>query len=307
MTGGPLRRLLTDGRSLGVTELLHGEATWPVLVLFGVVSQLGDVWFLFLLGGVVYVSGELTPRLAVDRRRGLFVLALLLTYLALVGTLKSAFALGRPPGATLPPASLAATPVLGGIPASITTASGSGFPSGHALGTTMVWGGAALVVDSVSPRRKLAVVLGVVGLVSASRLVLGLHYLVDVVVGAAVGALVLGGLYRLSARGTDPGRVLAVAVAVGGIGLALAPTFESVATLGGAVGAWLVWRAVAREVEPHPSDRREVVAGVAVLLGAGAAFGAVYALEPVAPLTFVGTGLAAGVAVGTPLLGERFA
>lgn len=293
-------------RGVGVTELLHGQST-VVVVLFALFTQLGDVWFLFLLGGVLYVMGDELPRLGVARRRGLFVLALTLTYIALIGALKQFFVLPRPPGATVPLTVDGLPATIDAVLASITTAEGPGFPSGHALGTTMVWGGLALVLERGTARLRVAVAGTVVVLVSLSRLVLGVHYAVDVVVGATLGIVVLGVLYWLSDRGTDPGRTLLVAVSVGIAGLATGTTFDSVAAVGSAFGAWLVWRTVADSTPAHPTTRREVVAGFAILAIAGGLFGATYAIEPTLPFTFLGAAIAAGGAIGAPLLGERLA
>lgn len=292
------------GRGVGVTELLYGQE-WPVIALFALVTQLGDVWFLFLVGGVLYVTGDELPRWGIDRRRGLFVLALVLAYVALIGLLKSVFALPRPTGAGDPPAIRWLPPVIEAVVANATTADGPGFPSGHALGSTMVWGGLALVVDRGTTRTRLAVAGTVVVLVSLSRLVLGVHFVVDVLVGAALGAVVLGGLYWLSDRAIDPGRVLLVAVLAGGTGLLVHVTFDSVAAIGGAVGGWLTWRGIADSTPAHPSNRREVVVGFLALGVAGVLFSVVYALEPPLPLTFLGTTLAVASVVGAPLLGER--
>jgi membrane-associated phospholipid phosphatase len=300
-----IHRVFGSGRSLGVTEFLQAEASWPIVVLFALISQLGDVWFLFLLGGVFYVAGEYTPRWVLDRRRGLTVLALLLTYLSLVGVLKDVFRLARPPGATTPPGLEAVPLALQGVFTSITTASGPGFPSGHALGTTMVWGGVALLLDRGRFRSRAALVAGIVAAVSASRLVIGVHYFVDVVVGAAVGLVVLVATYRLSANGAEPGRILGVAVAVGLLGLVRTVGFDSVAALGGAVGGWVVWHWLAEEVKPQPSDPWAVVVGFAVLGVAGVVFGVVYALETPLWVTFLGAGTTVGVAVGAPLVGDR--
>ncbi len=63
------------------------------------------------------------------------------------------------------------------------------FPSGHAQGTTAFWGFTALYWRSW-PLAAVAVV--VVGLVSLSRLYLGVHYPVDLLGGAMAGLLVLG-------------------------------------------------------------------------------------------------------------------
>ncbi|MFC7196242.1 phosphatase PAP2 family protein [Halosimplex aquaticum] len=298
-------QLFGGDRGIGVTEAIHSLAEWPVVLLFGLVTQLGDGWFLFVLGGTLFVAGEEFPLWGVDRRRALFVFALALTYVAVIGALKTFFGLGRPPGAMEPPEVAVFPEAFGALFESATTADGPGFPSGHALGSTMVWGGLALVLDRWSFRRRVAGAAAVVVLVSFSRLVLGVHYLVDVVVGAAVGVVLLGALYRFADRGTDPGRVLGVAVATGALGLLNGVTFDSVAAIGGAVGGWLVWRLVADSAPAHPTDRREVVAGFAILAAAGVLFSAIEAFEPPLALTFSGTAVAVGGAVGAPLLGER--
>lgn len=298
--------MFPEGRSVGVTEALHGSAPDPVLVLFALLTQLGDVWFLFLLGGVLYAAGDELPRWGIDRRRGLFVLALLLTYVALIGVLKGFFLFPRPVGAGDPPVVQWVPSVLQGVFVDITTADGSGFPSGHALGSTMVWGGFALVVveDELS-RAWLGFAGAVVGIISLSRLVLGVHYLVDVVAGVGLGLVVLGVLYVVADRGTAPGRVLLVTVGVGVLGLVQGASFESVAALGSAVGAWLVWRGVADSTPAHPSNRREVGTGFAVLGLAGGFFVLLYVIEPPLLITFFGSAIAVGSTVAAPLAGEK--
>jgi membrane-associated phospholipid phosphatase len=169
----------------------------------------------------------------------------------------------------------------------------------------MVWGAAALVLKSRSVLARAAGAGVVVGLVSLSRLVLGVHYLVDVVVGAAVGLVVLLVLYRLSAGGTRPGRVLGVAVVLGLLGLARGVTFDSVAAMGGALGGWVVWRLVAEKVSARPTSVRVVAVGFAALALAAALFGVVYTTKPSLPLTFLGAAGTIGLVVGAPLLGER--
>ena len=297
--------MFSNGRGVGITELLQGYGEWPVIVLFSLITQLGDVWFLFLLSGGLYVAGEELPRWGIDRRRGLFVLALVLTYVALIGVFKTFFSLPRPPGAGEPPVVSWLPSILGGVFNDITTADGPGFPSGHALGSTMVWGGLALVLERKTYRTRLGIPGVVVALVAFSRLVLGVHYFVDVVVGIVLGLFALGTLYRLSDRGADPERVLLFAIAVGVIGLFMGVTFDSVTALGGAVGGWLVWRGVAEATPAHPSSRREVVAGFVVFAVMGALFAIVYAVTPLLILAFLGAAVSAGGAVGAPILGER--
>ncbi|WP_226040039.1 phosphatase PAP2 family protein [Natrinema sp. DC36] len=292
-------------RGLGLAEVLHESASEPVLIVFALLTQLGDVWFLFLLGGLLYVAGDQFPRWGIDRRRGLFVLGLLLTYVALIGVLKHFFLLPRPPGAGEPPVIAWLPAVFQGVLASIATGSGPGFPSGHAFGSTIVWGGFALVVfeDKFSPGW--LGVAAVVGLVSLSRLILGVHYLVDVVVGVGFGVVVLGVLYVIADRGTAPARVLLIAVGAGALGLIQGATFESVAALGSGVGGWLVWRGIADSTPAHPSNRREAAAGFVVFGLAGGFFALMYAVEPPLLATFFGSAIAVGGAVIAPLAGEK--
>jgi hypothetical protein len=166
----------------------------------------------------------------------------------------------------------------------------------------MVWGGLALVVgEGGLSRARLALAGGVVGLVSLSRLVLGVHYLVDIVIGVGLGTVVLAVLYVVTDRGTDPARVLLVAVAIGAVGVLQGGSFESVAAVGSAVGAWIVWHGVADATPENPSNRQEVGAGVAVFTLAGGLFAILYTVEPPPAITFIGAGIAASGAVGAPL------
>ncbi|WP_435158328.1 phosphatase PAP2 family protein [Haladaptatus sp. DFWS20] len=286
-------------------DLLGGQAPWAVILLFALITQLGDVWFLFLLSGVLYVGGEYIPYVGIDRRRGVFIIGLVLTYVALIGVLKGVLLLPRPPGATEPPALRWIPSIFAVLFTSITTAKGSGFPSGHALGATMVWGGLALVIDRGSYRVRFGIVGVVVALVSLSRLVLGVHYFVDVLAGIILGIVVLGTLYWLAENGTHPERVLLTAVAIGGVGLSVNLTFESVIASGGAVGGWVVWRTVAEVTPNQPSTRREVIVALFVGVIANGIFGSVYILDIPYPFTFLGTATAVGTAVGAPLISKR--
>lgn len=297
--------MVGDDRSLWLDEVLHGLASEPVLIVFALLTQLGDVWFLFLLGGLLYVAGDQFPRWGLDRRRGLFVLGLVLTYVALIGVLKNFFLLPRPPAAGEPPVIAWLPTIFQGVLASIATGSGPGFPSGHAFGSTLVWGGFVLVVfeDKFSPGRLGAA--AVIGLVSLSRLILGVHYLVDVVVGAGLGVVVLCVLYMVADRGTAPARVLLVAVGAGAIGLIQGVTFESVATLGSGVGGWLVWRGIADSTPAHPSNRREAAAGFVVFGLASGFFAVMYTVELPLLATFFGSAIAVGGVVVAPLAGEK--
>jgi membrane-associated phospholipid phosphatase len=68
---------------------------------------------------------------------------------------------------------------------------GSSFPSGHSAAAAACWMAMALVVSAWVPRRWRPVVFGVAvvvaGVVAASRALLGVHWLTDVIAGLVVG------------------------------------------------------------------------------------------------------------------------
>ncbi|KTG08106.1 hypothetical protein AUR64_00570 [Haloprofundus marisrubri] len=232
-------------RELGLTEALSNLPD-PVVAAFALLTQLGDVWFLFATLGLLYLlAGE---RIASNpRRSGALLIALSVGALATTLALKATFAFPRPPNAgtaSIPPW---LPPALEAVYLNVATGSGFGFPSGHAIGTTVAYGGAAAVLD-VWNRRKRALVAGsLVGIVCLARLVLGVHYLVDVLAGVAVGVTYLAVTLRV-AKG-DPTRAFSVAAVAAAVALVavvvrgVPSEFGPVAvTLGAAAAGAVVWR-----------------------------------------------------------------
>jgi undecaprenyl-diphosphatase len=87
------------------------------------------------------------------------------------------------------------------------------FPSGHAFAATATYGALALVLASLLDRGRRALALAVAGalvaIVAASRVVLGVHYLLDVLAGLCAGvALVCALLLVLEWRLANPFRVV---------------------------------------------------------------------------------------------------
>lgn len=287
-------------RGVGVSELVSA-ATEGVLFLFAVLTQLGDVWFLLVALALLYWLG--TDRLTDDpRRTGALLIALALGAFAVTLGLKSAFALARPPGAAsaTPPTWLptSAVPVF----QNIATGTGFGFPSGHALGTTVVYGGLAVLLDVWTRRRRWLAAGAVVALVSLSRLALGVHYLVDVAVGAIVGLLFLAGTLRLS-RGR-PERAFAVAVVVGILAVVAAAVgnhpvelADALSGLSASVGGLVAWRRIGvTETSVSLS-----LAGVGLLLVGGLGVGT-RQLNPPLAVSLVGYAVAVALVVAYPWL-----
>jgi len=131
-------------RTLGVTELLS-NAPGVVVVLFALVTQLGDFWFTFLACTLAYLLGSHVPLLGdgLSRERAATVLSLLTLAVALTVSLKTAFALPRPPGADVAAHAELVPAAVRDVYVSMATGHGYGFPSGHATVTAIVWGGFA--------------------------------------------------------------------------------------------------------------------------------------------------------------------
>lgn len=98
-----------------------------------------------------------------------------------------------------------------------------------------------------------------------------------------------------------------MAVALGIVGPAIGITLDSVATVGSAIGAWLVWHSVADVTPARPTTRREMVTGFVVLGITGGLFAIIYAIGPSYLLIFLGAAIFAGGATEAPLLGKRLA
>jgi len=249
----------------GVGETAAAEALPAGVVdLFGLLTRLGDPMTLLV---VVVVGYLLADHLGVSSSRMAVALALAFGAFAVTLALKHAFALPRPPGAGT---------------------DGYGFPSGHAIGATVVYGGlVALLGERRRRRRAVVAAAALVTLVSLSRIVIGVHYLVDVVAGVAVGVGFLAVTLRVG-PGLWPDRVdtaavdraFAVAVGTGVVALGTAVVTDTVVAAAAAVGGWIGWRFVTSRDRPvdDPSTARLVVSVaalppalvvVAVVLGGG--------------------------------------
>lgn len=290
-------------RDLGVLAAL-GDLPPTVVLLFAVVTQLGDAWFVF--AGIALLYWLADTRLTADpRRTGAVMVAVGLSALGVTLALKGLFALPRPPGAgtATPPAWL--PELLGSVFVEAATGDGFGFPSGHAIGSTMAYGGAAVLYEGFLDRRwRRVLAAGVVAVVALSRVALGVHYLVDVLVGIVVGAVALWAVLRVARD--DRGRpaptrgfllalgLVLVALAIGTLGGHPEPTREAVFGLGAAVGALVAWQLVGagHRLGPAPTGAGLVVAG--------GTLGAVYGVEPSLPVTFVVSAIGVGWVVALP-------
>ncbi len=210
---------------------------WSV-VLLGLVTQLGDVWFLGLLVGIAYWAA--TP----DRRdETAAVLGVTLAGLSLITGLKEVFALARPDRVLVTVEALPET--VHPLYHATATATGYGFPSGHALMTTIVYLSLAEYLSVGTRRQRYLGAAGIVTAVSFSRVALGVHYLVDVIAGVAVGLVFLALVAALLDRYPDHRGTIGFAIAVGVAVLSLVPARtdpDAVLLFGMSLGAFAGWQ-----------------------------------------------------------------
>ena len=268
---------------------------------FALLTQLGDAWLLLLVSASYYwYRGSES-----DARAGgpAFVFALALGVLALTLALKSFFAVPRPPGADSPIGIAFVPPALRDVYTWAATADGYGFPSGHAVGATAVWSALALVSDYSTRRRRLAVAGALVAVVGLSRIVLGVHYPVDVLVGVVVG---LGSLLFAWRFARDPGRTFglaflaaALAVLIGGV----AP--DTAAAVGATLAGTLAWYAVVARAESTGTRPRLTLAvGLAFV---AAVAGTTYAFRPPVPVVVLASAVTVAGTLSLPLVVGRIA
>lgn len=207
----------------------------PAVVEF--VRDLAPIWLVLLLtalsflGSTFYQLPVLIAFYTINAsNRALTWLGIVLGSYSFRSLLKHANDVDRPP--VDPPLASEALPwVIRPAyehPAEIATTS---FPSGHAIAATVLWG---LVVMDTSFRtrgQRFALAAGVITIVAVSRVVLGAHYVEDVVAGVFFGGLFLWGVLWLRNRSANP--VTAVFTLVFAISLLVA--VFSVSTTGSAV------------------------------------------------------------------------
>ena len=221
-------------RGFGEVELVQSLLPEWTLALLLAVTRLGDLPVLVGLACVVYWYDR--------EHRGAYALAIVIGGVALLAGLKAIFALPRPPTE------------LHYIATGTT-----GFPSGHALGATVVYGALALTFrDAWSRRARFLAAGALVVAISFSRIGLGVHYAADVIAGIAVGVAYLLVVRRLADG--DPMRAFAGAAAIGVLAFIASVLFgptpyaecvggvcvdrDAAIALGATAGAFVAWTSI---------------------------------------------------------------
>jgi len=178
-------------RGIGAVETMQELLPEWAAVVAALLTQLGDFWFLALLLFVLYWAK------ASEGDDVVLVGGILLAATGVYRTLKRTFELPRPNKPLLDPELLPS--LVRPFYEATAFASGYGFPSGHATSAAVVYFGLAAVLTVWDRRLRYAVAAGLVTIVGLTRVVLGFHYLVDIVAGVAVGL----GLVWLGLRGIN--------------------------------------------------------------------------------------------------------
>ncbi|WP_380679469.1 phosphatase PAP2 family protein [Salinigranum sp. GCM10025319] len=288
-------------RGIGAFTALSARAGL-VLSVAGLVTQFGDPWFLLLVAIAVYLAGPKRSLLG-SPREGAFVVAVTFSAFALTDLLKTFFLAPRPPEAGTATVPTWLPNALEASFRSITTGSGYAFPSGHALGTTVVVAALAYKLDIGSRALRWSTASVIVFLVAASRVVLGVHFLVDVVAGVFAGVSLFAVAAAIGSRG--PGRVFVLGAGIGVLAVLMSAVSPSGAVwnagqwLGGSIGAGIAWYVV------QPSTSLTLPEAVGVGIPVGLLWVAVYLSSPSLLVTVFSTALAAGFAIAAPTLIDR--
>lgn len=222
----------------GLVGLQEAIPVWLAVVL-ALLTQLGDAWFLAILLGMLYWK---IP----ERREGIATVAgLWVAGIGLTQSLKHHFGVPRPDRPLLDPEALSA--VVWSIYELTGLATGYGFPSGHAVSATVVYLGLALVLPYSTGRRRGIGAGLVVAIVCITRVALGVHFVVDVVVGVLLGiGLLLGGWVLSRRLGPDrPTVAFGIAVVSALMFLLVSRGHpHGFLTLTAAIGPLVAWRVV---------------------------------------------------------------
>lgn len=214
-----------------VETIIEITPTWVAISLL-FVGYLGSIYFVAPVVTYAYFRGSswrtaTWPGILIGAY-GLFV------------ALKAIFFVERPP--IEPPVSAETLPLMLRPVFDVAIDFDTGaFPSGHALAATVLWGLIVLDVDVRRLWERLLLGASIVILVSASRVILGLHYIADVVGGVLLGILLLALMLAVRRGASNPANAT---LAVGALpvlaGFPAGTVLEASALLAVLVGVFLI-------------------------------------------------------------------
>lgn len=216
-------------------EAVRDVVPEPIIWLLTHVTHLGDGAVLVVLGVTLYWFG------AGDRRQRAFVLAIATASLAVAAGIKGIFAIPRPETAFTP-----------------LEYPGYSFPSAHALGAAAIYGTLAVVLNIWTKRTRILIAGIVIITVMLSRVVIGVHYVEDVIVGALLGTgLVLIGMYF----NRNPYSVFTFALIISAVAFVIGSREFTTLAFGASIGGMVGWQYV-RDQEFSSSGAAIAVSGI---------------------------------------------
>ncbi|RQH01490.1 phosphatase PAP2 family protein [Natrarchaeobius oligotrophus] len=196
------------------------ELVGPLAPAFALLTHLGDGALLLVLGVLVYWFGALE-----SQRDRVFVIAVGVAALALSAGVKGVVQLPRPELAFAP----------AGYP-------GYSFPSAHAMGSAAFYGALAVTMEWGTRRRRYLLAGSVIAIVALSRVVMGVHYLGDVLVGIVLGLALVGiGVWTREEGLFEPGPMFALAAAAALLAALLGSRVFLALTIGASIGGLIGW------------------------------------------------------------------
>ena len=192
--------------SRGVGEIAVFQEVMPESLAFiiAMLTQLGAIWFasVVLFGLYRYVN----------REQAVIIAGLLITGTGIWRTIKIVFPVPRPEQPMIETTEL---PLLLQPAFDLAVVdSGPGFPSGHAVTTTVLYLSLAAFLTIGSKKSRYAVAVFLISLVGFTRITLGVHYLVDVIAGAAIGHSLLLSSRWYMRRSSTPAPTVALTLGV---------------------------------------------------------------------------------------------
>lgn len=275
-----------------------GASVDPATVGLGLLTQLGDVWFVTVLALVLYWVGPRTPLVGdgVDRGRQATVLGAVFLGIVVAVALKTWVGAPRPPAAIEAPTIPA--PTVESVTAWLAGADGPAFPSGHAVLVTVGWGGLAWGIRAGSMRRRAGIAAAVIAIVAGTRIALGLHTFEQVLAGLALGLVALALVLALGTPRRAFGLALGVAlIGVGAVG-PVPDLLVAAGLAGGGLLAWHLWAGAILEADRAGALVTAAIGAVTVLPSL-----VVLSVLAVHPLLHVGVSAVVGlVMVALPLV-----
>lgn len=238
-------------RSLGAIDFLQQLVPDVLAVLIALLTQLGAIWF----AGVVLLGVSLYH----DREQAIVIGSLLIAGTSSWRFIKEVYVLPRPDQPLVDPETLPV--VVQQLFELAVVNAGPGFPSGHAVTTTVLYFMLAMYLPVSTRLRRYLAATSLVALVGFTRITLGVHYLVDVVVGAMLGHTLVFAFLVVSRRTDGERAVVAITAAVVlatlnlGANLVVDPVNpRDPVLLLAAVGVYVWWRTrVVETVRPIPA------------------------------------------------------